>query len=222
MPEARAGTPAAAGDEVRDTRERWETVASRSRYAGPVFEVRTDDVRMPGAGPGAPWEVVGRDVVVHPGAVAVLALDDAGRVLMIRQYRHPVGMRLWEVPAGLRDVADEPLHVTAARELAEETGYTAREWHTLLDLYTSPGMTDERMRIYLATGLTEIPASRRSYVPAHEEADLALAWVPLDDAVAKVFAARIHNQQAAMGILAAYAARADGFSRLRPADAPEE
>lgn len=214
--------PDAAGHkEIRDTRERWETVSSQERYSGPIFDVRTDRVRMPG-GPDAPWEVVGRDIVRHPGAVAVLALDDAERVLMIRQYRHPVERRLWEIPAGLRDVAGEPLYATAARELAEEAGYRAREWRVLADLFTSPGMTDERMRIFLATGLEEIPASEQDFVRTHEEAELVHAWVPLADAVAKVFGAEIHNQQAAMGILAAYAARADGFGGLRPAGAPED
>jgi ADP-ribose pyrophosphatase len=208
--------------EVRDTPERWEIVSTQERYSGPIFDVRTDRVRMPGGGPDAPWEVVGRDIVRHPGAVAILALDDAERVLMIRQYRHPVERRLWEVPAGLRDVAGEPLHATAARELAEEAGYRAREWRVLVDLFTSPGMTDERMRIFLATGLEEIPEAERHFVREHEEAELVVAWVPLADAVAKVFGAEIHNQQAAMGILAAYAARADGYGRLRPAGAPED
>ena len=215
--------PEAGSDlEIKDAPERWETVSSEVRYSGPIFDVRTDRVRMPGGGPDAPWEVVGRDIVRHPGAVAVLALDDAGRVLLIRQYRHPVEHRLWEVPAGLRDVEGEPLHVTAARELAEEAGYRARDWRVLCDLFTSPGMTDERMRIFLATGLEEIPDGEHDFVRTHEEADLEQAWLPLDDAVRKVFGAEIHNQQAAMGILAAYAARADGFDRLRPADAPEE
>lgn len=208
--------------EVRDAHEHWETVSSQVRYSGPIFDVHTDRVRMPGGGPDAPWEVVGRDIVRHPGAVAVLALDDAGRVLLLRQYRHPVARRLWEIPAGLRDVAGESLHTTAARELAEEAGYRAREWRVLVDLFTSPGMTDERMRIFLATGLEEIPEDERHFVREHEEAELVPAWLPLDDAVRKVFGAEIHNQQAAMGILAAYAARADGFDRLRPADASED
>ncbi len=91
-----------------------------------------------------------RTVVSHPGAVAVVALDDAGRVLMIRQYRHPVGYQLWEIPAGLRDAAGEPPLETARRELFEETGYRAREWHVLIDYFTSPGFTTERLRIYLA------------------------------------------------------------------------
>jgi len=206
--------------QVRDAPERWDTVDSRSRFRGGVFEVRTDQVRMPGAG-GA-WETVTRDVVAHPGAVAVLLLDDADRVLMIRQYRHPVGRLLWELPAGLRDVDGEPLHVAAARELAEEAGYRAGRWYSLVDLFTSPGMSDERMRVFLAREPERIPDAERTFEPVHEEADMAIAWVPLDDAVAKVFAASIHNQQAAMGILAAYAARVEGFDRLRPADAHEE
>lgn len=218
----RGRSPVPEADKIRDTYELWEVVSSEERYSGAIFDVRTDHVRMPGGGPDAGWVVAGRDIVRHPGAVAVLALDDAGRVLMIRQYRHPVAHRLWEIPAGLRDVDGEPLYATAARELAEESGYRAREWRVLCDLFSSPGMTDERMRIFLATGLEEIPEAEQDFVREHEEADLEFAWLPLDDAVRKVFGAEIHNQQAAMGILAAYAARADGFDRLRPADAPEE
>ena len=96
-----------------------------------------------------------RTVVSHPGAVAVLALDDAGRVLMIRQYRHPVGYQLWEIPAGLRDAAGEPPLETARRELFEETGYRARDWHVLIDYFTSPGYSTERLRIYLARAVEQ-------------------------------------------------------------------
>ena len=102
-----------------------------------------------------------RTVVSHPGAVAVVALDDASRVLMIRQYRHPVGYQLWEIPAGLRDAAGEPPLETARRELFEETGYRAREWHVLIDYFTSPGFTTERLRIYLARGVHPAGGRRR-------------------------------------------------------------
>src|SRR6202012_5179419 len=95
-----------------------------------------------------------RPVVSHPGAVAVPALDEASRVLMIRQYRHAVGYQLWEIPAGLRDVDGEPLLATAQRELREETGYQARDWHVLVDPFTSPGFTTERVRIFLARGVS--------------------------------------------------------------------
>ncbi|HEY7484775.1 MAG TPA: NUDIX hydrolase [Streptosporangiaceae bacterium] len=202
--------------EVTDAPERWEIVGSTERFRGHVIGVRVDQVLMPN---GAGQEVAEREVVSHPGAVGVLALDAHDRVLLIRQYRHPVGRLLWEAPAGLRDVEGEPLHQTAERELLEEAGYQAATWHVLVDDFTSPGMSDERMRIFLARDLIEAPTD---FQPIHEEADMPVAWVPLDDAVTKVLAGDIHNPTAAMGILAAYAARARGFRDLRTPDAPEE
>jgi 8-oxo-dGTP pyrophosphatase MutT (NUDIX family) len=170
--------------------------------------------------PGNHWAE--RDVVVHPGAVAVLALDDADRVLMIRQYRHPVGRLLWEIPAGLRDVPGENPWVTARRELMEEASYTASEWHVLTDFFTSPGFSTERLRVFLARGLDEIPEEKRTFVLKDEEAEIERAWLPLPDAVRMVLAGDLHNGVAAMGILAVYVAHSGGFSGLRPADAPEE
>jgi ADP-ribose pyrophosphatase len=200
---------------LADVPERWPVLGSAQRLRSHVVAVRVDEVEMPG---GAVTE---RDVVEHPGAVAVLALDDDGQVLMIRQYRHPVGRLLWEIPAGLRDVAGEPPAVTAERELLEETGYRARDWRVLIDYFSSPGMTDERLRVYLARGLTEVPHAERGFVPQDEEAHLQLAWVPLGRAVGLFLAGDLHNGVAAVGILAAYAARRDGFAGLRPTDAPE-
>lgn len=203
---------------VKDTPQRWESVGSTERFAGRVFRVRSDQVLMPN---GDAMEVVTRDFVVHPGSVGVLALDDQDRVLLIRQYRHPVGYLLWEAPAGLRDVAGEPLWKLAERELAEEAGYRARRWHTLVDRFTSPGMSTERQRIFLARELTEIPADELDFERVHEEADLPAVWVPLDQAVAKVLAGDLHNPTAVVGILAVYAARAGGFRDLRAPEAPE-
>ncbi|HZE30542.1 MAG TPA: NUDIX hydrolase, partial [Actinoallomurus sp.] len=137
------------GSGPADVPERWEVAGSEVRFKGRILQVRTDRVRMPN---GDTTEITERDVVVHPGSVGVIGLDDAERVLLIRQYRHPVAHLLWEPPAGLRDVEGEPTWRTAARELAEEAGYRAREWHTLLDVFTSPGMTNERVRIFLARG----------------------------------------------------------------------
>lgn len=206
------------GPQIRDVPERWETVDSTERFHGHVISVRTDRVRMPN---GAGLETVSRDVVRHPGSVGVVALDEHDRVLVIRQYRHPVGYLLWEVPAGLRDVEGEPIWRTAARELAEEAGYRATEWHTLLDIFTSPGMTDERSRLFLARGLSEIPAAERDFAPIHEEADMLVEWVPLDEAVTRAVNGDIRNQLAVTGVLAAHAARLRGFHHLRPATAPE-
>jgi 8-oxo-dGDP phosphatase len=204
---------------VRDYPERWEVVGTVEHYQGRVIKVRSDRVRMPN---GAGSEVTTRDVVGHPGSVGIIALDDADRVLLIRQYRHPAGHMLWEAPAGLRDVPGEPLRALAERELLEEAGYRAAQWHTLVDTFQSPGMSDERIRIFLARQVIEVPADEIDFERVHEEADMPVVWVPLDEAVGKVLSGEIHNGLAATGILAAYAARATGFGGLRPPDAPED
>jgi ADP-ribose pyrophosphatase len=201
--------------EICDVFERWPVVSSAELARGAIVAIRTDTVKMPGG------ELASREVIEHPGAVAVLALDQADRVLLIRQYRHPAGALLWEIPAGLRDVAGEQPLLTAERELLEETGYRAAQWHVLVDYFSSPGITNERLRIYLARGLTRVPESQRSYVPEHEEAHLVVAWLPLDAAVARFLAGDLHNGVAAVGILSAYAARMDGFAALRGPDSPE-
>ena len=194
----------------------WPVVSSAELARGRLVTLRTDKVRTPDD------ELAERDVVLHPGAVAVLALDDVQQVLLIRQYRHPVGRLLWEIPAGLRDVAGEQPWATARRELLEEAGYRARDWRVLADYYTSPGFTTERLRVFLARDLEFVPEAERDFVPEAEEAQLLIAWLPLDEAVRKVFAGDLHNGVAALGVLAAYAARSEGFDGLRPADAPEE
>jgi ADP-ribose pyrophosphatase len=201
---------------IEDEPAAWPVVSSDTRFRGRLVTMRTDKVRMPGN------NLAEREVVLHPGAVAVLALDDAGQVLLIRQYRHPVGRLLWEIPAGLRDVAGEPVWATAQRELLEEAGYRARDWRVLADFYSSPGFSTERIRVFLARELELVPAAERDFVPEDEESQLVLAWLPLDEAMRKVLAGELHNGVAALGILASYAARSEGFDRLRPADAPEE
>ncbi|MEV0344194.1 NUDIX hydrolase [Nonomuraea sp. NPDC050680] len=200
---------------VEDTPEAWEVVESKDRFKGRVVQVVTDTVRMPRD------TVADRDYAVHPGAVAVLALDEQDRVLLIRQYRHPMRHLLWELPAGLRDVEGEPLVTGAARELAEEAGYRAETWHTLVDLYTSPGMSNERVRVFLARGLSKIPEDENGFVHEHEEIDMPVEWVPLPDAVERALMGMIHNSPTVAGILAAYAASVEGFALLRPADAKE-
>jgi 8-oxo-dGTP pyrophosphatase MutT (NUDIX family) len=118
-------------------------------------------------------------------------------------------------------VAGEPLQATAERELLEETGHRAADWHVLADVFTSPGISDERLRVFLARGLTEVPAAERDYVPEAEEATLELAWVPLRDAVSRLLAGELHNGVTGVGILSAYAAGTGGFGALREAGAPE-
>ncbi|MEV4256331.1 NUDIX hydrolase [Spirillospora sp. NPDC049652] len=206
-------------DDVRDVPERWPTEDAEEVFAGHVFRVRRDRVRMPN-GDGS--ELVGRDVVEHPGSVGVLALDDRDRVLLLRQYRHPVGRYLWEAPAGLRDKAGEPLHELAARELLEESGYRAGRWDVLVDLFPSSGMSDERSRLFLARDLVRVPDEEIDFERVHEEADMPVVWVPLDEAVRKALAGELHNMLAVTGVLAAHAARANGYAGLRPVEAPED
>jgi 8-oxo-dGDP phosphatase len=182
---------------------------------GAVASLRRDVVKMPD---GA---LVDREVVEHPGAVAVVAIDDADRVLMIRQYRHPAGAVFWELPAGLRDVAGEPLLETAQRELLEESGYRATDWRVLTDFFSSPGITNERLRVFLARNVSLVPADEREYVRQHEEAYLTVDWVPLAAAVRSVLAGGLHNGVAIIGILSAYAAQEDSFDTLRSASEPE-
>jgi 8-oxo-dGTP pyrophosphatase MutT (NUDIX family) len=200
---------------IVDEPAHWPVVASAEQYRGKIISVRTDTVRVP---EGTTTE---REVVEHPGAVGIVALDDDDRVLMIRQYRHPVGRELWELPAGLRDVAGEPTAQTGRRELLEETGYRARDWHVLADYFSSPGIITERLRVFLARGLEEVPAADRDFVPENEEAHLILDWVPLDDAVSLILAGELHNGVAVVGLLAARQARHNDFGGLRDADAPE-
>jgi ADP-ribose pyrophosphatase len=186
----------------------FETVASETLYVGKILALRADEVRMPGDGTAR------REVVEHYGAVAIVALDEDRNVVLVHQYRHAVGRRLWELPAGLLDMGDEAPHLTAARELEEEAGLAAQHWHVLVDVISSPGFSDECVRVFLATGLTEIGRPH-----AHdEEADLTVRRVPLADAVRMVFAGDIVNSLAVAGILAA--ANTIDSNSLRPLDAP--
>ncbi|HEY2579581.1 MAG TPA: NUDIX hydrolase [Streptosporangiaceae bacterium] len=200
---------------LTDTAEPWPVLSSARHFHGRVIDVRTDQVLMPDG------NTAEREVVEHPGAAAIVALDERDQVLMIRQYRHPVGWLLWELPAGLCDKPGEPAAVTAERELLEETGYRASDWRVLADYFSSPGISDERVRVFLARGLFEVPHAERDFVPEDEEAYLRLAWVPLDRAVALILSGDMHNGVTEVGILSAYAARRDGFAGLRPVDAPE-
>ncbi|MFI7215467.1 NUDIX domain-containing protein [Micromonospora maritima] len=192
---------------------RYEVTARRDVWSGRIFSVVSDDVTMPGGGTAA------RDYVRHVGAVAVVALDDAGQVVLIRQYRHPVGRHLWELPAGLMDVSGEDLAAAAARELAEEADLTAGRVDVLVDLHSSPGFSDEVVRVFLARDLGDVPAEQR-HDRRDEEADLQVVRVDLDEAVRMVLAGEITNASCVAGLLAAARARETGFTELRRPEAP--
>jgi 8-oxo-dGTP pyrophosphatase MutT (NUDIX family) len=183
-------------------------VSSGVAFDGAVWNVRRERFEY------GEHELV-REFVDHPGAVAVLAVDDQERVLLIRQYRHPVRMRELELPAGLLDVEGEDPLAAAKRELAEEADLQASEWALLTDFFTSPGSNSEAIRVYLARGLGATPAFERTA----EEADLELHWVTLDDAVDAVLERRIGNGIACIALLAANALRGRGWAGLDSADA---
>jgi ADP-ribose pyrophosphatase len=158
---------------------------------------------------------IAREFVQHPGAVVILAMDENERVLVIKQYRHPIRSRDWELPAGLLDVANEPLLAAAQRELAEEADLVAAHWSVLSDLHTSPGGSDEFVRVFLARGLS---AAHEVFDREEEEADMELRWVTVEEIVDAVLAGRISNSLLTIGALAAFAARGNGWDSLRLAD----
>ncbi|MBS3181960.1 MULTISPECIES: NUDIX domain-containing protein [Leucobacter] len=198
---------------------------------GPLADERADDVRVGEStvlAHGAVWDMrrdrvafggaeLAREYLDHTGAVSVLAMDDEDRVLLIKQYRHSTGHRLWEIPAGLMDVPGESALTGARRELAEEVDLQAESWHLLLDLFLAPGSSTEAMRVFLARGLSPVA---HDYVRSEEEAELRPQWVPLDDVVDAVLDGRVQNTVTANAVLAAAAARARGWRPLRDPELP--
>jgi len=191
----------------------YEVIASRRVFEGRVAAMRSDQVAMPG---GVSSQ---RDVVELPGAVGIVALDEHDCVLLVRQYRHPVRRRLWEIPAGLLDSTSESAAGAAERELFEEGHVRAAEWFTLVDTLTSPCMTDETVRIFLARDLTQVPALDR-HVGVHEEVEMEMTWVPLDTAVERCLSGQLENGITVAGLLAARLALTRGLAGLRASTAP--
>ena len=165
-------------------------------------------------------EELQREYLRHPGAVAVLALDDQDRVAVVHQYRHPLSMRLVEPPAGLLDVDGEAPLAAAQRELAEEAGLKADRWNVLVDFANSPGISDEVARIYLARGLTAI-ARPAGFALTGEEIDMGLDWLPLADGLAAIRQGLVNNVALVLGLTALGLAMMDGgLDQLRPGDSP--
>jgi len=196
---------------TQDAAHEYEVLGSEEVYSGRVISLRRDTVSMPGGGESV------REVVRHPGAVAIVALDDEDRVVMVRQYRHPVAARLWELPAGLRDADGEPPLETAKRELAEETLLAAERWSLLTTTYSTPGFCDEMVLVYLAEGLSDV-SRPDGFTVEHEELDMTVERLPLSEAVQEIFDGTIRNASAVIGILAAAQQRATS-PQLRPVDA---
>ena len=205
MTDERMPRPAHADGPLSDEPLEAPVVESKLVYQGRVWDVRSDTVAY---GDG---QIV-RQYVEHPGAAAIVALDDEDRVLLIQQYRHPIRHRDWEIPAGLLDVDGEPPAETARRELAEEVDLVAASWEPLVSIFTTPGGNDEVVHLFLARRLS--PAGD-VHEREDEEADIRLEWVPLQDAVAGVLAGRLRNGILALGVLTA-------AERIRAArEAPE-
>ena len=219
---------------VIDVHAPAEVLDSRERFSGSVWSVRTDTIRLrgpirpdPGMAPSGPVDdprdsgsvIVERDVVVHPGAVGVAAIDGDGRILLVRQFRHPAAGYLFELPAGLRDVPGEPPLETARRELAEEAGLEARRWDVLVDFFNSPGGSTEAFRCFLARDVHPLEGGRPATGEA-EESDLPQVWLPLEDAVELVLTGALHNPTTVVGVLAASAAARRGWTTLRSAADP--
>lgn len=199
------------GPELRDApADDVQVLSSERVYEGHVWDVRSERFRF---GDGE----LTRDYLDHPGAVATLAIDAHDRVLFIRQYRHAIAHRDWEIPAGLMDQAGETPLAGAQRELAEEADLCAERWGILLDMWTSPGGSTEAVRVFLARGLS--PADE-TFAREAEEADLLMRWVPLDEAVEAVLAGHVQNALAAAAVLAAQASRQREWATLRATDSP--
>ena len=187
-----------------------ELVSSDVVFDGKVWDIRRDVFTLDDG-------QVTREYVDHTGAVAVLAMDERDRVLLIKQYRHPVRMRDWELPAGLLDVVGEDPLRGAQRELAEEADLVAEQWSLLCEFMTSPGGSNEVIRVYLARGVSAAPDV---FTRTEEEADIELRWVPLDDVVDAVLARNAQNSILSVAVLAAQAGRSRGWQTLGDANEP--
>jgi 8-oxo-dGTP pyrophosphatase MutT (NUDIX family) len=201
-------------EDLVDRFERRPVLHSAVVFKGAVWDVCRDSVDLGQAG------TVKREYVLHPGAVSIVALRMVGgrdQLLLIQQYRHPVGAFEWELPAGLLDVAGEPPWLCAARELNEEADLTAARWHVLIDYFGSPGGISEALRVFLARDLSDVHQDER-FTREAEEQGIRACWVDLDEAYDAVLRSQLHNPSAVIGILTAHAARAHDWSTLRPYD----
>ena len=162
-------------------------------FSGKIWDIKSESFDYNGA-------TLVREFVAHPGAVAVIALNEANQVLLINQYRHPVREYLWEIPAGLLDMPGESKVEAAKRELLEETGYIAESWSELIEFHTTPGGNNETIAIFLARDLRH---QGHDLELEGEETDMQVAWVPLAEALSSVLDSEMRSPSAAVGIMAA-------------------
>lgn len=188
-------------DDIADAQAAWPVTSSERAFHSGYLDVDVDVIADPQG------EEHHRVVVRPHGAVGALAIDADDRVLLVVQYRHPVGARLVELPAGTLDVADEDPQDAAARELAEEADVVAATWSPLLTLVASGGYSSELCRVYRAEGLTPVPEAERTERRA-EEADMEQWWVPFDTVVDAVLDGRVRDATMAAAVLAEVAHRA--------------
>lgn len=200
--------------DLADAVDPRHVLSSETVYTGRIWDVHSEQFELSDGGAR-----MTRDFITHPGAVTVVALDEQDRVHLIRQYRHPVGMTQWEIPAGILDVEGERPEVTARRELAEEADLEADELWVLADFHNSPGSSAESVRVFLARGLHPVPEDQR-HERADEESEIIGARVALDDAVNAVLGGQVSSPNLVVGVLAAHAARASAWSTLRDPSVP--
>ncbi len=189
-----------AGD-LGDTDETWPVTGKDVVYDSAFVGLSVDSIRTPDG------ETLKRTVLHHKGAVGVLVLDDEDRVLVLDQYRHPVGKRLIELPAGILDVEHEAPVDAARRELREEADLEASDWKPLLRMYATPGCSTEHWEVFLAEGLSPTPLDQRIEREG-EEADMRQLWVPLEDLITAALDGRIGDSMTVSSVLAVSALRA--------------
>lgn len=197
----------------QDQPELWPVKERRVLGRGYVSSFVEEDITAPSG------EIMTRQYLTHPGAVAVVAWDDEDRIVVIDQYRHPVAHRLVEIPAGLFDRPEEDPLTAAQRELAEETELAAEDWRVLVDIFTTPGGCAEGLRIFLARGLS-LRQRPEGFVVAGEEAHMQAYRLPRQDLIDGIYAGRLSCPSLIAGLLALETVRLSGqLEQLRPADA---
>lgn len=198
--------------DAADTPEIWPVRGRQFLGRGRLFDYLSDEVVTPAG------DTMRRDFIDHTGAVGIIAVDDDEQIVVVHQYRHPVGFRMIEPPAGLLDQEGEDPLLAAQRELAEEAGLAAAQWRVLVDVVTTPGGVNESIRIYLARGLSSADAPE-GFEAEGEEAHMEVLRVPFTGLRDGILAGRLQSPTLVAGVLA-YAAVRGNEDSLRPADAP--